>query len=107
MKLIDVTKSKYHSKNVNEVKARLSRTVDRARKAYDRYTTELLRQNILVGSTNQDRYLYDLTGNRRFWPVRIRGMDIKKLTEVREQLWAEAVVLEALIVERATAISEG
>jgi hypothetical protein len=53
------------------------------------------RQCIIVGSTNcESGFLRDITGNRRFWPVRVGGDSKKKawqLTEV-DQIWAEAIV---------------
>ena len=45
-----------------------------------------------VGTTNDDSYLKDSTGNRRFLPVLCSGpIDLKKLKTDRDQIWAEAV----------------
>ena len=77
--------------DVQSLKAFLSRQEDRGRMSYDRYVTDWPRQCVFVGTTNQtEDYLRDSTGNRRFWPVRIQRLDLTKLYEVREQLWAEA-----------------
>jgi predicted P-loop ATPase len=80
---------------LEHVKAFLSRQTDRARMSYDRLTTEVPRQSVFIGSTNSSRYLRDLTGARRFWPVAISKFDVAALTQDRDQLWAEAVVREA------------
>jgi hypothetical protein len=63
--------------------------------AYDRVPTERPRHFIVIGTTNSDTYLRDGTGNRRFWPVKITGFDLEALAKDRDQLWAEAVVIEA------------
>lgn len=84
---------------VEAVKSFLSRQRDVYRPAYGRRTVEHPRQCIIVGSTNTDTgFLRDSTGNRRFWPVQVRGREPGRdpwaLNEyVVEQLWAEALQL--------------
>lgn len=81
---------------VEHLKAMLSRRVDGpARMAYARMPVEVPRQFIIVGTTNLHAYLLDSTGNRRFWPMRVEGMDIDWIREHRDQLWAEAAGREA------------
>ena len=79
----------------NHLKGLLSRTHDKARMAYDRLEREVPRQCVIVGTTNDSRYLRDLTGNRRFWPVTVTGFDLDALRRDRDQLWAEAAAREA------------
>lgn len=81
--------------DVEKVKAFSSRTHDCARAAYDRFTSNLPRRCIFVGTTNKDDYLRDATGNRRFWPVRTGAIDLEALRRDRNQLWAEAAIVEA------------
>jgi predicted P-loop ATPase len=80
--------------DVEHLKAMLSRGSDRARLAYGRNPTEQPRQSIIVGTTNSPKYLKDLTGNRRFWPVKVAKIDLAALERDRDQLWAEAVSRE-------------
>lgn len=81
--------------DTNKVKAFASRAVDRARPAYARFREDKHRQNIFVGTTNDDKYLRDTTGNRRFWPVKTGTIDLAGLERDRDQLWAEAAYWEA------------
>jgi hypothetical protein len=84
-------------RDVDAIKAQLSRQADRARLAYGRSTTEVARQFILVGTNNPDvgvGYLKDTTGNRRFLPVPVTGFDQDALARDRDQLWAEAAHAE-------------
>ncbi|CAI8809211.1 putative DNA primase/helicase [Pseudomonas donghuensis] len=68
-----------------------SASTDTYRESYGRRTSDVPRQCVFVGTTNQDEYLKDATGNRRYWPVACTKVDLDKLREVRDQLWAEAM----------------
>lgn len=80
---------------VESVKSTLSRRVDKARLAYGRLSEEHPRQCVFFGTTNDSAYLRDMTGNRRFWPVRVPRFDLETLRADRDQLWAEAATREA------------
>jgi hypothetical protein len=82
-------------RGVDHLKAFLSRRADRSRMAYGRLPHDAPRHFIVVGTTNDDKYLIDSTGNRRFWPVRVGDIDLDALARDRDQLWAEAAVREA------------
>jgi hypothetical protein len=55
--------------DVRHIKAFISRTTDKVRLAYERRAKQYDRQCIFIGSTNDDRYLKDDTGGRRYWPI--------------------------------------
>jgi len=49
------------------------------------------RQCLFVGTINEDTYLKDETGNRRFWPVKCGKIDLDGLRAEWEQILGEAV----------------
>lgn len=77
-----------------QVKAFFSSASDRYRASYGRYVQNHPRQCVIVCTTNKRQYLYDTTGNRRFWPVWIdQPIKIEWFERWRDQLFAEAVAL--------------
>ena len=78
--------------DVEAQKAYISKRHDRYRRPYGEGPTTWKRQVVFAGTTNDDRYLIDPTGNRRFWPIRCGAIDIEAIRRDRDQLWAEAVV---------------
>ena len=59
---------------------------------YGRVIETIQRRCVFVGSTNEDTFLFDLTGGRRYWPVEVGAkIDVEGVKEIRDQLWAEAV----------------
>lgn len=79
--------------DVRHIKAFISRTTDKVRLAYARRAHEYERQCIFIGSTNDDVYLKDDTGGRRWWPVRceVEEIETDRLKVDLDQLWAEAL----------------
>lgn len=84
---------------IETIKNFISKQVDSYRAAYGRRVEDHPRQCIFIGTTNSTAFLRDDTGNRRFWPVRLRAAAPARtvwgdLTQpVIDQLWAEAVTL--------------
>lgn len=68
----------------------LTRQEERYRPPYGRVEECVPRPSVMVGTTNEPRYLKDQSGGRRFWPVVCTGIDIEWLTAWRDQIWAEA-----------------
>ncbi len=81
---------------LEQIKQFMSKQTDSYRAAYARRTQAHPRQCAFFGTTNDDEFLRDTTGNRRFWPVRVtdkgREMADYLTEEVVDQIWAEAVV---------------
>jgi hypothetical protein len=83
---------------VKQVEARtskhwLSSRIDSYRAPYARRSEDHPRQTVMAGTTNEDEFLMDPTGYRRYWPVRVRLAALAWVRANRTQLFAEAVVL--------------
>jgi predicted P-loop ATPase len=84
--------------DTDHMKSQLSRQSDRARGAYKEFVKEKPRSFVTMGTINvkneQDTYLNDITGNRRFWPMRMKErVNIDKLKTDLHQIWGEAVAM--------------
>jgi putative DNA primase/helicase len=78
--------------DLESLKSFISRTEDKVRMPYGRLVCVYPRQGVFIGSTNQNEFLQDDSGNRRFWPISVGECDPEGLTKVRDQLFAEAVM---------------
>ncbi len=58
-------------KDVQSMKAFVTRTADKYRKPYDKYVSTIPRKCIFIGTTNDSEFLTDTTGNRRYLPVEV------------------------------------
>lgn len=83
----------------NDIKAFLSSEGDTYRRAYARRTSEHKRRCVFAGTTNDENYLRDATGNRRFWPIKVgvEVIDIQKLKRNLGLIWAEALQMYKLM----------
>lgn len=87
------------AKEVESIKAFLTSTVDTYRPPYGRRTEQRPRVCVFAGTTNNDHFLTDRTGNRRYLPIVTRKEYVKKsmfenpeaVTEDFRQAWGEAM----------------
>ena len=84
----------HDAKKINEAKAFASRKVDRARHVWHRFAEDQPRSCVFIATTNEKEYLFDPTGNRRFWPVEVARCDVDALTRDLDQLYGEAAAAE-------------
>lgn len=80
-----------HRAEISRIKAFISGTHDTFRPSYGQHVVSVPRGCVFAGTTNQDQYLKDDTGARRFQPIKIGRVKLKALKRERVQLWAEAV----------------
>lgn len=79
---------------VEDAKAFISAQSNDSRLAYAHYAKAFRRQCVFAGTTNDDEYLLDRTGNRRWWPIPLAEdhvIDTSELARNVDQIWAEAV----------------
>lgn len=80
------------ARSAQQVKGFLTEPIDRFRLPYARDMEDFPRSNVFCGTTNDEGFLTDPTGNRRFWPIECGIAKVKTewLKANRDQLWAEA-----------------
>ena len=81
--------------DIEKVKAFLSTSDDKYRPSYGKVVESHPRQCIIIATVNGERgYLRDITGNRRFWIIKVHQKRQKKNwdfdEDFRAQFWAEA-----------------
>ena len=84
-----------HTKDLESVKSFLTQTHEKWTPKFKEFETTFPRRLVFFGTTNQDEFLADPTGNRRFLPIRIGTIDVDKIAADRNLLWAEGAVLFA------------
>ncbi len=72
------------------IKQIVSCRTDRYRPPYGKVAKDWPRQCIFVGTTNEEQYLGDNTGGRRFWPIRCSKISKDRIGGERDQMFAEA-----------------
>jgi predicted P-loop ATPase len=84
--------SVFRRKDLASVKSFLTSTSDLIRPPYGRAVQRFNRASVIVGSTNQDEFLADTTGNRRFLIVPChRRVETDLLLAERDLIWCAAV----------------
>ena len=84
------------TKEQEAVKSYISCQRDKYRRPYDRQTSEIPRRCIFIGTTNNEHFLKDKTGNRRWYPVTVHSSAYWLYDHEQEcrdyiiQCWAEA-----------------
>jgi len=93
--IVEIPELAGHSKaERSKNKASITRKIDSARLAYDKYTTEAPRSTVSIGTLNPGGYLTDPTGERRNWNVAVTKYEREKLLKDKPQIYAEAVAIE-------------
>lgn len=84
----------FKRKDISAVKAFMSTRIDRLRPPYGRSVEFFKRASVIVGTTNEQEFLSDSTGSRRFWVVPVtKPINRNELNQERDLIWAAAVDL--------------
>lgn len=78
---------------INAIKGIVTNRIDRLRSPYGKRFEDYPRTCSFVATTNDDAYLGDVTGARRFLPIRTSKIDLEDIIKFREQFFAEAYQL--------------
>jgi len=82
--------SGFRASDIERIKASITNRNDRFRSKYGIWANDHPRTTCFAGTTNEETYLVDTTGNRRFWPIACGQIDIEWIRDSRDQMWAEA-----------------
>ena len=86
-----------HTRELESIKAFITRTHEHWVPKYREFTETYARRLLFIGTTNQEQFLADETGNRRWCPVQTGTADIDAVKRDHLQLWAEGKVLFDLL----------
>jgi predicted P-loop ATPase len=82
----------FGKKDASAAKAFVTSKTDMIRPPYGRDIEDLPRPSIIVATTNQDEFLVDPTGARRFWVIPVqKKIDTIRLNSERDAIWAAAM----------------
>ena len=82
----------FRKSDIDQMKAFLTSSFDELRRPYGRDDERYPRRTVFFGSVNDDRYLHDATGNRRYWTLDCVGINHTHGLDM-QQVWAEFHVL--------------
>lgn len=81
------------NRELEHIKAFISRSQDQWIPKYKEMSATYVRRGVFFGSTNDDEFLSDQTGNRRWLPFDCGYCDSVSMAADRDQLWAEGALL--------------
>ena len=80
--------STFKKADLDQLKAFITKSHDELRLPYDRGFSRYRRRTCFYGSVNENEFLSDSTGNRRFWVVRVTSINWRHNIDM-QQVWAE------------------
>lgn len=78
--------------DISALKSFITQPHDKIRRPYAATESAFGRRTAFGATVNDDQYLHDPTGNRRFWTIEVEGFDLGHRIDM-QQLWAEVLYL--------------
>ena len=92
--LIEISELQSFGKtDIRAIKQMLTCKTDSYRSPYGRHVADHPRGSVLVGTTNEESFLRDPSGGRRFLPITCHGIDPEIIEIYRDNYFAEAKVV--------------
>lgn len=82
--------STFRRADIARLKAFLSESVDIFRPPFGRVAEIFKRRTVFVGSVNEEEFLKDYTGNRRYWPISVNAITLPNDSNSIDNAWSEA-----------------
>ena len=87
--VIEFAELKGWHRDRDTIKAFITRRFENWTPKFKEFNQTYARRCLFWGSTNQEEFLEDETGNRRWLPLSVGAIDIDAIRRDRDQLWAE------------------
>ncbi|QOE32784.1 DNA primase [Achromobacter phage Mano] len=82
----------FRKSDIAQLKSFITNQSDVLRRAYARKESHFARRTVFFGSVNPREYLHDPTGNRRYWTIEAKALNVDHGLDM-QQVWAEAYEL--------------
>ncbi len=86
-----------NTKDLESIKAFVTRQQENWVPKYREFAISYPRRTVFIGTTNNNEFLSDETGNRRFLPVKTPFVDVYEIRSDCLQLWAEAASMFSML----------
>lgn len=86
-----------HTRDMEWIKNFITSTHERWTPKYKEFETVFARRLVFIATTNEDEFLADLTGNRRWLPVKVGQADVDGIKRDLHQLWAEGAEMFSML----------
>jgi putative DNA primase/helicase len=80
--------STFSKSDIQSLKAFITKDLDRIRPAYAKKTNEYYRRTCFFGTVDEQKFLNDANGNRRFWTISVSDIDLNPSIN-RQQFWRQ------------------